>query len=69
MKKTAYLKAITIIIATFLLLASCGGAEVRYVSDSFFAMDTLIEVKLAKGTADSANIFAECRRAGRYAIG
>lgn len=62
MKKTAYLKAITIIIATFLLLASCGGAEARYVSDSFFAMDTLIEVKLAKGTADSANIFAECRR-------
>lgn len=43
-----------------MITASCAPAA-RYVSDSFFAMDTLIEIKLAKNTADAGEIFRKCR--------
>lgn len=40
--------------------ASCSP-KARYISDSFFAMDTVIEVKIAAATQDSSEIFAKCR--------
>ncbi|CDE06067.1 membrane-associated lipoprotein [Anaerotruncus sp. CAG:390] len=43
-----------------LLLGACAPSA-NYISDSFFAMDTVIEIKLAAGTKDSDALFGECR--------
>lgn len=47
-----------------LLTASATSCKARadYIEHSFFAMDTIIEVKLAADTAQADEIFAECVR-------
>ena len=48
--------------AAFLLMCTVScSPKARYVSDTFFAMDTVIEVKLAADTPDSSAIFGKCR--------
>ena len=56
--------SITLAAVLAMLLSSALGACMPcadYISDSFFAMDTVIEIKLAADTKDSNTLFAECR--------
>ncbi len=65
--KKYFIKIPAFVAALFLLalsLSSCStGAS--YVSDTFFAMDTVIEIKIASGTHDSSLIFHKCRELTR----
>ncbi len=48
--------------SAFLLMCTVScSPKARYVSDTFFAMDTVIEVKLDADTSDSSAIFSKCR--------
>lgn len=60
MKKTRFIELILLAAVLLTVLPSCT-AKARYISDSFFAMDTLIEVKLADGTVGAEAIFNRCR--------
>lgn len=56
--------SITLAAVLAMLLSSALGACMPcadYISDSFFAMDTVIEIKIAADTKDSNTLFAECR--------
>ena len=52
---------LAVLIVMTMLVSSCSNG-VDYISRSFFAMDTVIEVKLASDTEGADEIFAECVR-------
>ncbi|MGN1048687.1 MAG: FAD:protein FMN transferase [Eubacteriales bacterium] len=53
--------SILIIFCMALPLSGCAAKE-NYISGSFFAMDTVIELKIAKGDYDAEELFDECEK-------
>ena len=51
-------KLIILFLLTFLLFG-CEKSE-KYVDSSFFAMDTVIDIRISQGELDEASIIAEC---------